>query len=271
MRRFPQQLCRNLLLRSLPAEDYAFIEQSMERVTLELGDLPAHAASGSTDLCFPEHGLLSYVDVIEGNRRVEIGLIGFEGMIGWPFLLGCDHCPHRAVVQVQGSALRIDAAHLLAACQTRPSLRLHLMRFVHLFTMQMSRAIASHLADPMERRLSRWLLMCHDRLEGDAIAVTHDQIGAALGVRRATVTDALHILEGEGAVRCRRGWVTIRDRTLLTRLGGSSYGSSEAHYTDVIAPFGKNHGHDPLAIPTKSDPAWVTDSLTVIARSACRD
>ncbi|HEX8258113.1 MAG TPA: helix-turn-helix domain-containing protein, partial [Allosphingosinicella sp.] len=89
--------------------------------------------------------------------------------------------------------------------------------------------------------LCRWTLMAHDRIEGDEIKVTHDEIAVMLGVRRASVTDALHILEGEGLIRSRRGRVTIRNRDGLRRLAGETYGYAEAEYSRLIAPFPR-HG-----------------------------
>jgi len=79
--------------------------------------------------------------------------------------------------------------------------------------------------------------MAHDRVEGDEIEVTHREIAVMLAVRRTSVTDALHILEGEGLIRCRRGRVLIRDRSGLRRRAGNSYGLAEAEYSRLIAPF----------------------------------
>jgi CRP-like cAMP-binding protein len=98
----------------------------------------------------------------------------------------------------------------------------------------------SNLNDALEKRLARWLLMNHDRLEGDRIKLTHDQLGVMLGVRRATVTDTLHILEGEGMIRCNRGVIEVCDRKRLLDFAGESYGAAETEYARFIAPFAKS-------------------------------
>jgi CRP-like cAMP-binding protein len=113
-----------------------------------------------------------------------------------------------------------------------------LLRFVQAFTIQLGRTIVSNLIDPIEQRLSRWLLMNHDRLGIENIALTHQQLGVMLGVRRASVTDTLHMLEGEHVIRSRRGSITVRDRARLRRIAGESYGFAEAEYSRLIAPFG---------------------------------
>lgn len=191
-------------------------------------------------LCFPEGAITSVADVLADGTCLEIGLIGHEGLAGWPALLGSMRSPHEAVVRAgEGFALRIEVARMLDVYQASETLQALLLRFVQAFTIQMGRTIVSNLIDPVERRLSRWLLMYHDRIAGDEMRITHDHIATMLGVRRASVTETLHILEGEGAIRSRRGCITMRERAMLERLAGESYGFAEAHYRRLIAPFGR--------------------------------
>ena len=76
----------------------------------------------------------------------------------------------------------------------------------------------------METRLARWLLMCHDRVDGDDIQITHDFLSMMLGVRRAGVTTTIHILEGNGLIRAKRGVITVLDRDKLEELADNAYG-----------------------------------------------
>jgi hypothetical protein len=112
-----------------------------------------------------------------------------------------------------------------------------LLRYVQCFVAQMGRTILANLHEPTERRLARWLLMNHDRLQGEEIALTHEQLGVMLGVRRASVTDALHIVEGHSFIRSVRGRVIIRDRLGLIEFAGESYGAAEREYGRAIMPF----------------------------------
>jgi hypothetical protein len=104
----------------------------------------------------------------------------------------------------------------------------------------MAQMITSHLQHALDRRLARFLLMRHDRISGDNLSLYHDDVAASLHVRRASVTDQLHILEGERLLRCRRGSVTIRDRQALENYAGDAYGQAEARYRAMIGPFGKS-------------------------------
>jgi hypothetical protein len=174
-------------------------------------------------------------------------------MTGSQLLLGCEEAGHEATVQVGGGdALKLLASDLRALCSRSPAANALFLRFIHALAVQSSRTLASNAIHSVEKRLARWLLMCHDRLPGDEIRLPHDHIARMLGVRRATVTDALHILEGEGALSGRRGRITVRSREKLEELAGDAYGFPEAQYTRLIAPFGKlNAGSQgaPAAVP----------------------
>lgn len=228
----------NLLLSALSDRDYEAVEPHLERVPMRQDHVLCPAGDPIREFCFLEGGVASFHDIMSDGSRIGIGIIGYEGVTGWPALLGVRHSPHEATVAIaRGTALRIPIERLQAACAASPTLQEMLLRFVHAFVRQMGRTIVSNLNDPVERRLSRWLLMNQDRLESDEIELTHKQIGVMLGVRRASVTDALHLLEGAGLIKSMRGRICVRDRAGLERLTGESYGAAEAEYSRLIAPF----------------------------------
>jgi CRP-like cAMP-binding protein len=230
----------NLLLRRLSGQDYSLLEPHLERIPFEAGAVLNGAGAAIEGLCFPEGGVASLHDVLGSGVRVGIGILGREGFTGWEVLLGSDNSRHEAMVGVSGqTALRIAPDRLLEACRNSPTLNALLLRFVQTLLTQMGRTIASNLHDPAETRLARWLLMNHDRIEGDEISLTHSQIGEMLGVRRASVTDGLHVLEGKGLIRSERRLIVVRDRPRLRLCAGENYGRAEAEYSRLVAPFGK--------------------------------
>jgi CRP-like cAMP-binding protein len=232
--------CGNLLLRSLPAEQFSYISPYLEPVPLNEGHVIVARDEPIDFVCFPEAGVTSVSDVLADGTRTEVALIGREGMTNAQLLLGCEQASHEASVQIGGGrSLRLSADVLRDLCATHPSANRLFLRFIHALSLQTARTLASNLRDPTEKRLSRWLLMCHDRIEGDDIQLLHEHIGRMLGVRRATVTDTLHLLEGHGAVRSKRGRITVKDRPLLEHLAGTAYGFAEEHYRKLIGPFGK--------------------------------
>jgi CRP-like cAMP-binding protein len=231
---------RNLLLGSLPADDLAYLQPRLEQVPLRTDEVILRANCAVERIYFLEGGVASFHEVLNSGRRVGVAIIGFEGLTGWPALLGVDQSPHEASIAIGGAtALSISPAELLRACRDRQAINALLLRYVHCFISQMGRTILSNLHDPLEKRLARWLLMNHDRLEGDRIQLTHEQLGIMLGVRRATVTDTLHILEGEGLIRSTRGVIEVRDRRRLLTFAGESYGVAEIEYARFIGPFAK--------------------------------
>jgi CRP-like cAMP-binding protein len=178
---------------------------------------------------FFEGGLSSEIAINADNTRIEVGCIGREGLSGLPVVLGTKSTPHRSFVQSGGKALRIRADDLQQAMDDLPLLRQLLLRYAQVFMIQIT---ATALADgryKIERRLARWLLMSQDRL-GDKLNLTHDFLALMLGVRRPSVTDALHALEGEQMIKAARGQITIRSREKLEELAGGAYGAPEAEY-----------------------------------------
>ncbi len=234
-RAMQQDQVGNTLLRSLDPSDFMAIAPYLERVSFAVDDDVADAGTSIDTIWFPEAGIAAVLDRTEGDRRLAVGLVGAEGFVGWPLLLGDDRWLHDVVMRAEkGTALRIDADRLLAAIEAHPSLRAALLRFVTVFMTQMGRTIVSSLIHPVERRMARWILLYHDRVSGDEICLTHEEFRLMLGVRRSSVTDALHRLEAEQAVRGLRGRVVVRDRAKLAELAGDTYGPPEREYRRLV-------------------------------------
>lgn len=233
-----QASSRNLLLRTLQGDDFALLEPRLSRRELEVGQVLALPGEPIDTICFPEQGIVTFSDIREDGTRVGIGHTGYEGFAGWPALMGCSESPHEARVTADGGvALHISPEDLREVCRQSEAIRDLLLRFVQVFVVQLGRTVVSSLTQPVEVRLARWTLMAHDRVRGDEVKVTHEEIAVMLAVRRASVTDALHILEGQGLIRSGRGRVTIRDRAGLRQIAGDGYGYYEAQYRRHIAPF----------------------------------
>lgn len=230
----------NLLLRSLSFSDLALISPHLTRVTLEDGEVVVEPGAKLTRVLFPEKLLITFREPHFSDNRAHVGIVGREGLAGWPLLLGSDHSPFLGLAQFHGgTALSVGAEPLIWACRASPSLNDKLLRFVHNFMVQMACTIVSNASDPNERRIARWLLMMHDRADEDLLPLTHDHVSAALNIRRASVTDCFHVLEGIGLIRCKRGKLIVRDRAGLQAVAAKSYGMAEAHYAQSLCPFGK--------------------------------
>ncbi|AYO81611.1 Crp/Fnr family transcriptional regulator [Methylobacterium brachiatum] len=225
---------RNRLLGALAPEDFAGLARALERVPLHLQDTLIGADQPLPHAYFVETGLVSLVATTEGGR-IEIGLVGAEGLAGVPLVLGTDRGPFLGIVQGGGEALRIRAADLREALQASPGLRGVLGRYVLSLMIQTGYTVYASATLNVEARLARWILMTHDRLDSEEMPLTQDFMAMMLGVRRTGVTAALYVLTGAGMVRASDGRITVLDRDRLRELAGDTYGPAEAQYERLLA------------------------------------
>ena len=187
----------NLVLRALSAEDRSTVAPYIERVAVARGIALHEANDGLEWVYFPESAVVSVRDRRGGDRLAEIAVVGREGFVGWAALLGGDRSSNFATVEMQeGRLARISVDALKECCHASATLTMTLLRFVHVVTVQMSRQIVSQCCDLLDQRLAVWILMRHDRIAGDCLPLNHSEIADALVVRRASVTNCLHVLEG---------------------------------------------------------------------------
>lgn len=202
-------------------------------------ELPARAylertGHRSENIYFIEAGVISLLETGDLREPVEVGLIGREGMVGVSSLVA-DLLPQRdSYVQIAGRALVITRSGLLRATRSSDGLLTYLLRYVQTQIAQMSLNVSASVRANVQARLARKLLMYHDRVGLDDLPLTHENMSIMLGVRRASITHAIHILEGEGWIRAQRGLVTIRDRHGLEGYCGPFYGVAESRYDQIM-------------------------------------
>lgn len=225
---------RNRLLRAMAPEDFARLEPHLEPIALQLREVVIAADAAVDELFFIETGMVS-ISTAHDERRIEVGLVGSEGLVGAvPVALDCTTTPHVHFVQLAGEALSIGRDALCAALAESPTLRRLLLRYVHSLIVQITQTAYAHASLSLESRLARWLLMCHDRTEGDELVLTHDFLSMMLGVQRAGVTLAIQNLEGAGRIRAKRRRIEVLDRDKLLALTNGSYGTPEVEYARLI-------------------------------------
>lgn len=231
----------NILLGMMSDDDRALLDPYLTRVDLAPRQMLVARGEPVAHVYFPEGGVASIVAKMGQSGTVEAGIYGREGVSAIFLLLGSDRSPHDSFVQVDiSTALRIDTDRYLDAIGRSDSLRMILLRYVQTFLVQSVQSVATNASQRVETRLARWLLMCHDRMDGDEIALTHEFMGMMISAERSGVTMTLHILEGAGMIASKRGRVIIRNREKLEELAGDSYGVPEAEYRHLIGPLGRS-------------------------------
>jgi CRP-like cAMP-binding protein len=214
---------RNLLLRSLPIQDFKRILPLLERVSLTPRRVLQHDRTPVEQLYFIEEGVVSVLAGVAERRAVEVGMIGPEGVVGIPAVLGPRVSPYRSLVQLGGNAYRINANHIKRAIDEMPSFRTALLHFLHAVLIQASQCAACNLCHQAMQRLARWLLMSQDRSGRAELPITHDALARLLGVRRSTISEAIELLERRGVLVKARGLIRIRDRDHLERVSCKCY------------------------------------------------
>jgi CRP-like cAMP-binding protein len=175
-----------------------------------------------------ENGFASVV-ANGGQRDIEVGIIGREGMSGLSVVLGSDERPaNETFIQSAGTGQRIAAGELRDAIGASVSLHKVMLRYAHTFLVQTSQTALANGRSKIEERLARWLLMAADRVEGELV-LTHEFLSIMLGVRRSGVTTALQELERTGLISHRRGFITILDRDGLEEQSNGTYTQSKKH------------------------------------------
>jgi CRP-like cAMP-binding protein len=219
---------QNRLLAAMSRDDLALLKPLLQPLTLKTRQVLEPANKAIKYSYFIASGLASVIAIGRNHHRLEVGIIGREGMTGLPVVLGNDRSPNETFIQVAGNGSRIAANDLRQAMQKSASLTRLLLNFVNAFLIQTSHTALSNGTASIEERLARWLLMAHDRLDGDEIPLTHEFLSLMLGVRRAGVTGALNQLDRKGVIRLSRARIEIIDREGLIHSANGAYGIPEA-------------------------------------------
>ncbi|RUM22264.1 Crp/Fnr family transcriptional regulator [Rhizobium vallis] len=225
---------RNLLLKALPRDAFDMLTADVRTIELPVKHVLVEADRPNGHVCFIEDGLASMVAANGDNEAVEAGHIGHEGMAGLHVLLRTETTPNRTFMQAAGFGLQVSVESFRRTLAEFPVANDLFLKYMHCCDIQLAQSVLANGRYNMHERLARWLLMCHDRLNGSDLPLTHEFLALMLGVRRAGVTNELHVIEGLGAIRSSRANVRILDRERLEEIAAGSYGVPEREYERLI-------------------------------------
>jgi CRP-like cAMP-binding protein len=205
-------IIENDLLLNLPEKECAAIYPELVALPLRIHDVLNETGQPIKYGYFVNSGLASVLNVMEDGKSVEVGLTGKEGFVGLPLVVGFHSSPSRVIVQIDGSAYRINAKTLIALLQKCRILEKRLLRYSQVLATQASQVAACNRLHEVDQRLARWLLMSQDRIGTDVVPLTQEFLAHMLGTRRSSVTVAASILQKAGLVKYTRGQVNVVDR-----------------------------------------------------------
>lgn len=224
----------NLLLAALPAAARLRLTGDRPPVELALSEILSEAGGRIRHVYFPIDGFISLITPAHGRGQMEIGLVGREGMLGVPLLLGMNVSPLRAMVQGPGRAWRVDAASMQQELAINPELRAALNRYLYVFLAQLMQTATCTRFHLIEARLARWLLMTRDRAYSNQFHITHEFLALMLGVRRVGVTSAASALQRRKLISYRRGDISVLDVHGLERAACECYAIDKKIYARTL-------------------------------------
>ena len=212
----------NRILSALPETEYRRIAPYFEPVRLSLNQTLYKPQQECISVYFPTQGIVSLVSVMQNKSTTEIGLIGREGMVGTLQLLGEGICNSFSVVQVEGTALKVEATVLRNELERSITLQKLLFRYALKLFNQVSQGAACNNHHSVKQRTARWLLMLDER-SGNTLSMTQELLSKMLGVRRTGISEVANEIKQQGIIDYQRGKITILDRQALETLACECY------------------------------------------------
>jgi CRP-like cAMP-binding protein len=208
----------------------------MHPVSLSIRDSLYRPETAITAVTFVEGGWVSLVAALDEGAQAEVGLIGREGMVGLPLVLGVDTAFEEAFVQADGAGLRMEAGAFRRAMAEEPELQQLIFRYYVAMNAQTTQTAACNGRHDLEQRLARWLLMAHDRADGDTMQITQEFLAIMLCVYRPSITVAATTLQRAGIIKYSRGYITVLDRASLEATACDCYAAVQRRFASLLGP-----------------------------------
>ena len=203
---------QNRLLAALPRLEYERLRPAMHFVQLAKGKLIYDAGDLVRHAYFMTSGMVSLLARTEDGEAIEVAMVGNEGMVGVPVVLGTNLMPYRVMVQIPGGAMKLTEYALREEINRNGQLHKLLLCYTHTVLAQITQSALCNRFHTLEERLCRWLLIARDRVKSDGFEMTQEFLSDMLGAPRTAVTKAAGNLQKKRLIRYSRGRIKILDR-----------------------------------------------------------
>jgi len=224
----------NSILAALSEADFRRLRPHLEEMELPAKALIHRHDAPITHVYFITSGIASVVAYDDGGLGTEVAIIGREGMTGLPVVLGADATPYECVIQVPGTALRMKTSAIRREFAAGGQMQKGILQHTYRLLVQISQAVLCNRLHTIEKRLSKWLLACHDRLDADVLDLTQEFLAIILGSTRTSVGLSAIELQRSGLISYHRGKITIRHRAGLEAFACECYKVIHEAYSPVL-------------------------------------
>jgi CRP-like cAMP-binding protein len=226
----------NQLLNALEAASRKRIDPHLEPIKLKLGDIVCDAGGLLKHAYFPQGAVLSLLTVLENGSAIETANIGREGAFGLFAAMYSRVSFNRCLIQLEGGMVRCPIELLQSEFRQSEHVRDLFVSYSETLLSQVQQTVACNALHSTEERMCRWLLMMHDRAEGEALPYTHEFLSRMLGANRKSVTLAAQSLQTAGFISYRRGKIQVVDRNGLEKASCECYAIVKERFDAFLMP-----------------------------------
>ncbi len=203
----------NGVLAACTSDEWDRIRPRLELVEIAAGSIVHEPGVPLTKIYFPLTGLISQMNIMEDGACGETAVVGNEGVEGVAWFMGGEpRSSWWSVAQGSVTALRLPARAAKEEFLRGGAFQRQVLKYIRALMMQMGQVVVCNRHHTVKQRLCRWLLLSHDRIASDQLAMTQEGMANMLGVRREGVTCAARALQEAGLIRYTRGHITVLDR-----------------------------------------------------------
>jgi CRP-like cAMP-binding protein len=226
----------NWLLGAMESTSRKRIDPHLEPIKFKLGVVVCEAGGLLKHAYFPQGAVLSLLTVLENGSAIETANIGREGAFGLFAAMYSRVSFNRCLVQLEGGTLRCPIEVLQSEFKRSEHMRDLFVSYSETLLSQVQQTVACNALHTTEERMCRWLLMMHDRAEGEALPYTHEFLSHMLGANRKSVTLAAQSLQTAGLISYRRGRISVHDRPGLEKASCECYAVVKERFDAFLTP-----------------------------------
>jgi CRP-like cAMP-binding protein len=223
----------NGLLQALKPAERNALSADLQTVDLTFKESLHEPGDPTPFVYFPNDGVVSLLTVLENGMAVELGHVGREGMVDISVFLGLEASESRIVIQVPGTAQRMDSTRFRKHVEALPDLRRIMGAYVLEFFTMVAQTTACNRQHTIQQRFARWVLMTQDRTAREEFPITQEFLAEMLGVTRPKVTSAAGAMKRRGLIHYQRGLMTVENRPRLEAAACECYALVWARFEEL--------------------------------------